>query len=132
SRKKSGAQHRASGGRLECGDDGSLTVEVLWQFDVLWCYLQCLLMEGTRMLIVGVVEKMNLDRVAIWVEEHGGYTIIKMPSPARIEQGDVMCWPDRYSTGSCTYWNATKGWDAEVLVQHHDVPIDLLSQQFSA
>ncbi|MCE1049952.1 hypothetical protein, partial [Pseudomonas alloputida] len=26
SRKKSGAQHRESGGRLECGDDGSLTV----------------------------------------------------------------------------------------------------------
>ncbi|WP_238396960.1 IS66 family insertion sequence element accessory protein TnpB, partial [Pseudomonas putida] len=27
SRKKSGAQHRASGGRLECGDDGSLTIQ---------------------------------------------------------------------------------------------------------
>lgn len=26
SRKKSGAQHRESGGRLECGDDGSLTI----------------------------------------------------------------------------------------------------------
>lgn len=81
------------------------------------------------MLTVGVVERMSLDRIAIWVEEQGSYTIIKLQSSARIEQGDVMCWKGRYSIGSCTYWNATKGWDAEVSVQSHDVPIDLLRQQ---
>lgn len=84
------------------------------------------------MLIVGVVEKMNLDRVAIWVEELGSYTIIKLRSPAHIEHGDVMCWSDGYLKGSCTYWNATKGWDAEVSVQNHDVPIDLLRQKLIA
>lgn len=84
------------------------------------------------MLTIGVVDRVHLDRVAIWVEELGGYTIIKLQSSDQIEQGDVMCWPDRYLTGACTYWNATKGWDAKVSVRNHDVPIDLLRQQLCA
>jgi len=83
-------------------------------------------------LTVGVVERMNLDRIAIWVEGQGGYTIIKLESPARIERGDVLCWQDRYSTGSCIYWNATKGWDSVVSVQNHNVPVDCLGQQLVA
>jgi len=88
-------------------------------------------MERTGVLTIGVVERINQDRIAIWVEEQGSYTIIKLRSPAHIEQGDVMCWSDGLE-GSCTYWNATKGWNAEVSVQNHDVSIDLLRQQLIA
>lgn len=84
------------------------------------------------MLTVGVVEKMNQDRIAIWVEAQAGYTVVRVQSSALIEQGDVICWQDRFSMGPCTYWNATKGWEAEVSVQDHDVPIDLLRQQLFA
>ncbi|ANC80470.1 hypothetical protein [Pseudomonas putida] len=84
------------------------------------------------MLTIGVVERISRNRIAIWVEEPGGYTVIELKSDAVVEQGDVMCWPDRYSTGRCAYWNATKGWNTEVVVCGHDVPLHLLRQQLVA
>ena len=88
-------------------------------------------MERTGLLTIGVVERINQDRIAIWVEEQSAYTVIALQSTAQIEQGDVMCWRDRSSTGSCNYWNATKGWNAEVSVQAQDVAIDLLGQHLN-
>lgn len=84
------------------------------------------------MLTVGVVESLNQNRIAIWVEAQGGYTVVKVHSCGQIEPGDVICWQSRYSTGPCIYWNATKECGAEVNVQDHDVPIDLLRQQLFA
>ncbi len=83
------------------------------------------------MLTVGVVDRIVVDRIAIWVESQGGYTIIELDSSARVEQGDVMCWSVGYVTGSCTYQNVTKGWDVRVRVQQHDVPIDKVWQQLT-
>ncbi|WAB96244.1 hypothetical protein OSW16_16950 [Pseudomonas putida] len=83
------------------------------------------------MLTIGVVERINQDRIAIWVEAQSAYTVIELQSTAQIEQGDVMCWRDCSTAGSCNYWNATKGWNAEVSVQARDVALELLGQHLN-
>ncbi|MCL6701294.1 hypothetical protein [Pseudomonas sp. T1.Ur] len=82
----------------------------------------------------GVVGMINRSRgmAGIWVDEHGGYTIIEMLSSHPIEVGDEIAWSDGYTMGSCSYRNITKGWVADVYVQNHDVSTGNLRQQLLA